>query len=456
MLHKHRAGAWLPKDKTQIKAWIQRLKARVYQENRELIEPIQDLRTLVKSNIALSCMADGMFKEAALRESQTPLDTPEIKDFDEFLILLNGIMSQAPEYYAGCKDADGPDQPCGLIGFPINALLDWPMATSFGYDFFANALVNQQFKKILNYWHDFLLKPDSRYVLIQNDLNATPKVYAWLSDIAKAEVTNVACSAVTNDPSLCTNSSFEDIFICNPSDEYYGYGSWDAFFTRRFRTGQRPVAQGDDVIASACESGPLQIATNVQKNAQFWLKGQPYSLENMMNFDPLAKQFIGGTVYQAFLSALSYHRWNAPVDGRVVKQFVVNGSYYLENAYQGFSNPDGGDPSAPNDSQPFLSAVATRGVIFIQADNPKIGLMCFIAIGMAEVSSCDITVEEGQHIAKGQELGMFHFGGSTHCLIFGPDVKLEFTQRILQEIEDNNKGLATNNIPVCSQIARVL
>ena len=110
-----------------------------------------------------------------------------------------------------------------------------------------------------------------------------------------------------------------------------------------------------------------------------------------MNFDSLTTQFIGGTVYQAFLSALRYHRWNSTVSGMVKKAFDVNGSYYLENRKQGFINHEGGDPSGLNDSQPFLTAVATRAVIFIEANNPCIGLVCFIAIDMAEVSSCEIT-----------------------------------------------------------------
>lgn len=44
-------------------------------------------------------------------------------------------MNQAPQF-TECPDKSGDDEPCGLIGFPINALLDWPMATSFGYEFF--------------------------------------------------------------------------------------------------------------------------------------------------------------------------------------------------------------------------------------------------------------------------------------------------------------------------------
>ena len=33
----------------------------------------------------------------------------------------------------------------------------------------------------------------------------------------------------------------------------------------------------------------------------------------------------------------------------------------------------------------------------------------------------------GHHLAKGDELGYFQFGGSTHCLVFRPGVIGEFT-----------------------------
>ena len=74
------------------------------------------------------------------------------------------------------------------------------------------------------------------------------------------------------------------------------------------------------------------------------------------------------------------------------------------------------DASGPNNTQGFLTAVATRALVFIEAKNPAIGLMCFIAVGMAEVSSCEIKVKPGDHLKKGDELGMFHFGGSSRSL----------------------------------------
>lgn len=446
-VRRFRAGGWLPHDRGDIDRWIRGLKQRIAERPRPLVPPIQEFKDMVDQDPGLHFAIEAMFKEAAILKQQTPLGTPEVQSFEEFLVLLNGIMTQAPEY-TECPDDRGREEPCGLIGFPINALLDWPMATNFGYNVFSNALVNQQLKKILRYWSEFLVTEASRYVLVESFPERTPKVLAWLSPTARQEMVDVACQA-SEHKHKCRKQPFEHFFNCDPNDKYYGFKSWDDFFTRTFVKGIRPVAEGDDVIANACESAPLQVVHDVSETAEFWLKGQPYSLENMMDFHPLAKRFIGGTVYQAFLSALSYHRWNSPVSGTVKKAFVVNGTYYLENRYQGFIDPEGADPSAPNDSQPFLSAVATRAVIFIEADNPKIGLMCFIAIGMAEVSSCEITVAEGQHIEKGKQLGMFHFGGSTHCLVFRPEVKLEF------DFHNTEPGLDATNIPVRSRIATV-
>lgn len=443
-----RPGHWLPHDLRQIDQWVRDLEARVSEAAPvPLAPPIQEFKDMVEQDPVLSLNVDAMFREAAVLKKQTPLGTPEVQSFDQFLTLLNAIMTQAPEY-TECPDSHGQEEPCGLIGFPINALLDWPMATAFGYEVFSNALVHQQLKKILGYWSEFLVTEDSRYVLVEDHPERTPKVLAWLSPTARQEMVDVACQA-SSDPA-CREQPFEHFFQCDPGDEYYGFRSWDDFFTRKFADGVRPVAEGDDVIANACESAPLPVVEGVSADAAFWLKGQPYSLRNMMDFHPLAEQLVGGTVYQAFLSALSYHRWNSPVSGTVKKTFLVNGSYYLENRYQGFGGPGGADPSAPNDSQPFLTAVATRAVIFIEADNPAIGLMCFVAVGMAEVSSCEVTVAEGQHLEKGEELGMFHFGGSTHCLIFRPGVKLDF------DFHNTTPGLDATNIPVRSRIATVI
>ncbi|MFK7786214.1 MAG: phophatidylserine decarboxylase associated domain-containing protein [Crocinitomicaceae bacterium] len=445
---KNNSLGWLPKDPSVIETWIEALRASAKKNNSKMIGPIKELRQMVYSDPGLYASFQGMFAEAHRLKKRTPLAWEhEPINFEEFLVLLNEIMTTAPKAYQSGHGAD--QEPAGMIGFPINALLAWPMATDFGYNVFSNSLVNQQLKKILMYWSNYLVSKDSRSVLIEPD--PSQNAIAWLSEKAQQEMISVAASALGYDGNpIKDNTPFDQVFQCDPSDEYYGFTSWDDFFTREFVDTARPVTEpdNDDVIVNACESAPLGIKRDVPLSAMFWLKGQEYSLENMLNFDELAPQFAGGTVYQAFLSALSYHRWHSPVRGTIKKAYVVNGTYYLENLSQGFYNDGHPDPAAPNNSQEFLTAVATRALIFIEPDNKDIGLMCVMPVGMAEVSSCEITVKDGDRVEKGQELGMFHFGGSTHCLIFGPQAKLNFEYY-------ENMGLDAGNVCINTKIAEV-
>ena len=178
---------------------------------------------------------------------------------------------------------------------------------------------------------------------------------------------------------------------------------------------------------------------------EFWLKTQPYSLQDMLDNDPAVEDFVGGTVYQAFLSATNYHRWHAPVAGTIVRAFLVAGTYYSEP-----DSPGSGEDDSLH-SQAYLAHVAARAVFLIEADNPVIGLVAFVPVGMSEVSSCLIAagIEPGRHVAKGEELGHFQFGGSTHCLVFGPGVIAEFAIGALPQPHDPHAPL----VPVRSHLA---
>jgi len=296
------------------------------------------------------------------------------------------------------------------------------MGTPAGAAAFLDPRVNAQLKTILNQWAVFLSSPESCSVL-----NDDPKT-GWFGAAARQAM-----------------PTFVEDFVCDTNLPHYGFTSWDDFFTRTFREGRRPVALPDDdaIVANACESAPYRVARDVRLRDTFWIKAQPYSLAHMLANDPLAAQFEGATVYQAFLSALSYHRWHSPVSGTIVKTRLIDGSYYAEALSEGY------DPAGPNDSQAYITQVAARALIFIEADNPDIGLMACLFVGMAEVSSNDITVHEGQHVEKGEQLGMFHFGGSTHCLIFQPQVRIQFN------LHGQTPGLHTTNIPVRARIATV-
>ncbi|KAL2134350.1 hypothetical protein VTI74DRAFT_405 [Chaetomium olivicolor] len=251
---------------------------------------------------------------------------------------------------------------------------------------------------------------------------------------------------VANAPNK-TEFKFEQMYQCDPSQKHYGFKSWDDFFTRKVHDSARPVASPDDdnIIVNSCESKVFNHTRNAKLRDKFWIKGQPYSVVDMLGNDPLAVQFDGATVYQAFLSALSYHRWHAPVSGKIKRAFVRDGTYFSEPLFE--SSAEGGDIDKGGISvaQGYISALATRAIIFIEADNPAIGLMAFTGVGMDEVSSCEITVKEGQHVKKGDEIGMFHFGGSSYCLLFRKAVKVSGFPEVGRE----------ENVPVRGRLAVV-
>ena len=423
--HKFNVGKWLPSDQEFENKWVKKVYEEAKsEENKKLLPPVQALKELIESNRYIWNLFQMMFDEIPQKDVDTPAGTPQVRDYHELLLVLNRLIQRAPEFNT-----------TGLVGTPINAVLDYSMGTRAGYVLFNDPRVNAKIKNILDYWGRYLQSEESSYVLNTSDKG-------WLSPYALNEMAKEA-----------GGDNFVDVFAVHSTDvkQKLGYTSWDDFFTRKFKPGIRPVASpdDDDVIANACESAPFRMAHDVPLKAKFWIKGQPYSLIDLLHNDPWTSKFEGGTLYQAFLSALSYHRWNSPVSGKIVKAYNLDGTYYGEALAQGFENPNGPDKVAANNSQAFLTSTATRAVIFIQADNPKIGLMCFVAVGMGDVSNNEITVRIGQHVNKGDQLGMFHFGGSTHVLLFRPEVKLDF------DMHGQTPGLDTTNIKVREAIVRV-
>jgi phosphatidylserine decarboxylase len=155
----------------------------------------------------------------------------------------------------------------------------------------------------------------------------------------------------------------------------------------------------------------------------------------------LAKHFEGGTVYQAFLSALFYHRWHSPIEGIIEDIYSIDGTYFLDQ-----SQLIDYDPGSPNNSQSFLTAVAARMVFVIRGENKKIGKVAIIFIGMAEVSSCVATAKIGDEVQKGTQIGHFAYGGSSHAIIFEKKAKLNFAQTLYSTTKDEKTVALRQNI----------
>jgi len=391
----HGVGRWLPYDQATLTNWVNRLieSAESAPADKVPHPVIPEFRDLIDRDPVVRMYLTQMIEQAPVVKRPTDprwFFPVNLQSLDQLLRLLDHVLGESLPF-------GGSEFP--FVGIPIGAILDWCMGTPAGNAAFRNEAVNAMFRKILDAFGQFLSSPESRYVL-----NDSPTGWKCAEAIALTGM---------------------DDCVYDPADRYWGFASWNDFFIRRFKDGARPIADPDDdkAIVSSCESTPYAIATNVNRHDNFWIKTQPYSLQDMLANDVLTDQFVGGTVYQAFLDVYNYHRWHAPVGGTIRNAYLVPGTYYSE------ADTEGEDPVAPVHSQGYLAHVAARALIFIDADDPVIGLMCVIPVGMAEVSSCVFApkIKPGYKVTKGEEIGHFLFGGSTHCLVFRPGAIANFS-----------------------------
>ncbi|KAI1174400.1 Phophatidylserine decarboxylase-domain-containing protein [Nemania sp. FL0916] len=411
----HHLGSWLPNDHRVQHNWIARHVAHVDSHPpTQLIPVLQEFKELIETNSRIYMYFEKMWEEVPHKKPYytDPTGKRQIRNYRHMLAVLNRIFTQAPQWN---ETAFG----VGMVGVPMVSIFDYVMATPSG--------------------HAAFLDPDSPKSAEVLTTDGT----GWFSQHSQADLMEVA-----NTP-LGTTYRFEDMYVCDPRAKHYGYTSWDDFFTRPLHPSARPTASPADnnIIANACESTPYALARQVSLRSKFWIKSQPYSILDILAHDPLSIHFSSGTIYQAFLSALSYHRWHSPVRGRIVRCYVQEGTYFSEPLFPAAADPRLYEINVHGfrASQAYLTALATRAVVFIQADNPDIGLMAFVAVGMDEVSTCEITVQQGQRVEKGEQLGMFHFGGSSHCLLFRDGVDVDGFPSI---------GL-NHNVPVRGQVAVV-
>ncbi|KAK1829351.1 Phophatidylserine decarboxylase-domain-containing protein [Podospora conica] len=447
----HRHGSWLPTDHRIHHAWLRSKVAHVdARPPQPLVPALAEFAALIDTTPRIYMYFSAMWAEVPRRPCyrRDPTGERQIRDCAHMLQVLNHVFSRAPEWTDAAAHV-------GMVGVPLNAVFDYVMGTPSGHAAFLDPEVNRALKRVLNAWGEFLKvwqTPESASVLGDHTTG-------WFGPVGLSDLMEVA-----NAP-LKTSYKFEEMYQCDPKAKHYGFKSWDDFFTRRFQPDARPVASPSDplVITSACESQPYNItaprpptsrlpryqskpdrpqivnptdtpifAHHALPRAPFWIKSQPYSVLDILAHHPLSTHFTPhATVYQAFLSALSYHRWHAPVSGTILSTHLQDGTYFSEPLC---TTPSPTSPTSISTTisragiapaQGYLTALATRAVIFIEADAPQVGLMAFVGVGMDEVSTCEITVQKGQRVDKGDEMGMFHFGGSTHCLLFREGVKVK-------------------------------
>lgn len=201
----------------------------------------------------------------------------------------------------------------------------------------------------------------------------------------------------------------------NPS----GYLTFNQFFARELKSGKRPIAGDADeaVVVSPADctfKAKYDIDENsdiVSTNSHITVKHtHRYGVTDLLDDSPYMYDFSGGLFIHSFLGPSDYHRFHAPVAGRVKEARVIPGDVYLDVSIQ-----DGAYDAADGTGYQFSQ---TRGLVVIESE---VGLVAVLPIGMAQVSSTTLVADEGALLAKGEEFGYFTFGGSDIIVMFQKD-----------------------------------
>ena len=238
--------------------------------------------------------------------------------------------------------------------------------------------------------------------------------------------------------SFKTDPAFDwDAYVPPPS----GYLTFNQFFARHTKPGVRPISAISDnsVVVSPAdctfvgwwpisETSSINVYGKNQDNV-VTVKGIRWSIEQLLEGSEYADRFRGGVFTHSFLNTYDYHRWHAPVQGKVLEARVIPGQAYLD--------VDVVPKLIDGEPVPHLNALDNTGYQFVQSrglvvlDSP-IGLVACLPMGMAQVSSVVLTAEVGKTLHKGEELGYFQFGGSDFVMVFERDCNVQLINRVNQ------------------------
>lgn len=189
------------------------------------------------------------------------------------------------------------------------------------------------------------------------------------------------------------------------------FKSFNEFFYRGLREGARPIAAaGDDRVAVLPADGRHLAFPNVDAAAGFYAKGQRFDLASFLGEAhlpeaerELTKQFAGGSLLISRLCPVDYHRFHFPISGTPGEARLVNGWLYSVS---------------PIALRRNLGYLWENKRMITLVESPVFGRVAVCEIGATMVGTIFQSYVPGRAVVKGDEKGLFRFGGSCVVTIF--------------------------------------
>lgn len=199
-----------------------------------------------------------------------------------------------------------------------------------------------------------------------------------------------------------------------------GFRSFNEFFSRKLKPDARPIEQENAVAVFPADGRHLGVQ-DLSANLGFYVKGQQFDLPKLFQSDELAGRFRKGSLIISRLCPVDYHRFHAPVSGKISEARLINGSLFSVN---------------PIALRKRLSVFWENKRYLCMIDSDYHGKIAQFIVGATCVGSATFTFSQNQRVKKGEELGYFSFGGSSVLTLFEKD-RLRISEDVQQHSQAN-------------------
>ena len=203
-----------------------------------------------------------------------------------------------------------------------------------------------------------------------------------------------------------------------------GYQTFNQFFSRALAPGARPIhAPADNATLTAVADAGFESTHRIDATGAFPAVTVKHShvyadVATLLGADDeLAARFRGGTYVHYHLKPYAYHRFHTCVAGRVTAVRHLEGRTYLKTGIED------GKLEGYNDASNGYEFAQQRAVLLLDTAEAfggegDLGLVALVPVGMGHVSSVRVTAEPDGYLRKGDEFGMFLYGGSGVVVLF--------------------------------------
>lgn len=182
----------------------------------------------------------------------------------------------------------------------------------------------------------------------------------------------------------------------------FDFKTFNEFFYRGLKSSARPIAPAENAVVFPADGRHL-VFPNVDTATGFYAKGAKFTLAELLDDAALASKFAGGSLVISRLCPVDYHRFHFPLAGVPSEPELIRGPLFSVS---------------PIALRRHVEYLAQNKRVKTQLQTPRAGTVVCMEVGATNVGSIVQTFIPERAVAKGEEKGLFKFGGSCVITLF--------------------------------------